>query len=52
MARANSQQGYREDDHIPQSELLPRGDHASLTIYGFIQFVGWSMIDIIPSGKR
>jgi len=37
---------------IPQSELLPRGDHASLTICGFIQSVGWSMIDIIPSGKR
>jgi hypothetical protein len=37
---------------IPQSELLPRGDHASLTICGFIASVGWSMIDIIPSGKR
>ena len=37
---------------IPQGELLLHGDHASLTICGFIQSVGWSMIDIIPSGKR
>jgi hypothetical protein len=37
---------------IPQSELLPHGDHASLTICGFIRFRDWSMIDIIPSGKR
>jgi hypothetical protein len=37
---------------IPQSELLPRGDHASLTICGFIRFRDWSMIDIIRSGKR
>jgi hypothetical protein len=37
---------------IPQSELLPRGDHASLTICGFIRFRDWSMIDIITSGKR
>jgi len=37
---------------IPQSELLLHGDHASLTICGFIRFRGWSMIDIIQSGKR
>jgi hypothetical protein len=37
---------------IPQSELLLHGDHASLTICGFIRLPGWSMIDIIPSGKR
>jgi hypothetical protein len=37
---------------IPQSELLPRGDHAALTICDFIQSVRWSMIDIIQSGKR
>lgn len=37
---------------IPQSELLLHGDHAALTICGFIQSVGWSMIDIIQSGKR
>lgn len=36
---------------IPQSELLPRGDHAALTICGFIRVRLWSMIDIIPSGK-
>ena len=37
---------------IPQSELLPRGDHAALTICGFIRIRAWSLIDIIPSGKR
>jgi hypothetical protein len=37
---------------IPQSELLPHGDHAALTICGFIHILGWSMIDIIQSGKR
>jgi hypothetical protein len=37
---------------IPQSELLLHGDHASLTICGFIRPFDWSMIDIIPSGKR
>lgn len=37
---------------IPQSELLLHGDHASLTICGFIRIRGWSMIDIIQSGKR
>lgn len=37
---------------IPQSELLRRGDHASLTICGFIHSLGWSMIDIIQGGKR
>ncbi|RXH22907.1 hypothetical protein XH99_34070 [Bradyrhizobium nanningense] len=37
---------------IPQSELLHHCDHASLTICGFIALRGWSMIDIIPSGKR
>lgn len=37
---------------IPQSELLLHGDHASLTICGFIAIRDWSMIDIIPSGKR
>jgi hypothetical protein len=37
---------------IPQSELRPHGDHASLTICGFIRPFDWSMIDIIPSGKR
>jgi hypothetical protein len=37
---------------IPQSELLLHGDHASLTICGFIAFRDGSMIDIIPSGKR
>jgi hypothetical protein len=37
---------------IPQSELLPHGDHASLTICGFIHSLDWSMIDIIQSGKR
>jgi hypothetical protein len=38
---------------IPQGgELLPHGDHAALTICGFIRVCGWSMIDIIPSGKR
>jgi hypothetical protein len=47
----------RADNHpgritIPQSELLRRGDHASLTICGFIRFRDWSMIDIISSGKR
>jgi hypothetical protein len=37
---------------IPQSELLLHGDHASLTICGFIRPCGWSMIDIIQRGKR
>jgi hypothetical protein len=37
---------------IPQSELLRRGDHAFLTICGFIIFRDGSMIDIISSGKR
>lgn len=37
---------------IPQSELLLHGDRTALTICGFIQSLGWSMIDIIPSGKR
>jgi hypothetical protein len=37
---------------IPQSELLLHGDHASLRICDFIQPFDWSMIDIIPSGKR
>jgi hypothetical protein len=37
---------------IPQSELLPHGRHASLTICGFIRIRHWSMIDIIQSGKR
>ncbi|WP_156917729.1 hypothetical protein [Bradyrhizobium sp. Cp5.3] len=37
---------------IPQSELLPRGDHASLTICGFIQLAAWSMIHIMQRGKR
>jgi hypothetical protein len=37
---------------IQQSELLLHGDHASLTICGFIRPFDWSMIDIIPSGKR
>jgi hypothetical protein len=37
---------------IPQSELPLHGDHASLTICGFIQPFDGSMIDIIPSGKR
>ncbi|WP_157461067.1 MULTISPECIES: hypothetical protein [Bradyrhizobium] len=37
---------------IPQRELLPRGDHAALTICGFIAVRDWSMIDIMPSGKR
>ncbi|GMO12037.1 MULTISPECIES: hypothetical protein [Bradyrhizobium] len=37
---------------IPQSELLLHGDHAALTICGFIALRDWSMIDIIPSGKR
>jgi hypothetical protein len=37
---------------IPQSELLLHGDHASLTICGFIRRCGWSMIDIIQRGKR
>ncbi len=37
---------------IPQSELLLHGDHAALTICGFIRILHWSMIDIIPSGKR
>jgi len=37
---------------IPQSELLLHGDHASLTICGFIRILDWSMIDIIQSGKR
>jgi hypothetical protein len=37
---------------IPQGELLLHGDHGFLTIYGFIASRGWSMIDIIPSGKR
>jgi hypothetical protein len=37
---------------IPQSELLLHGGHASLTICGFIRIRGWSMIDIIQSGKR
>jgi hypothetical protein len=37
---------------IPQSELLLHGDHASLTICGFIHIRDWSMIDIIPSGKH
>jgi len=39
-------------DHIPQSELLLRGNHAPLTICGFIASCDGSMIDIIPSGKR
>jgi len=37
---------------IPQSGLLLHGGHASLTICGFIQLSGWSMIDIIQRGKR
>jgi hypothetical protein len=37
---------------IPQSELLLHGDHASLTICGFIRLCDGSMIDIIQSGKR
>ncbi|MGY3547744.1 acyl-CoA dehydrogenase [Bradyrhizobium sp. USDA 4472] len=37
---------------IPQSELLLQGDHASLTICGFIAARDGSMIDIISSGKR
>jgi hypothetical protein len=37
---------------IPHSELLTHGDHAALTICGFIRARRWSMIDIIPSGKR
>ncbi|SPP98897.1 protein of unknown function [Bradyrhizobium vignae] len=37
---------------IPQGELLPRHGHAALTICGFIGVRLWSMIDIIPSGKR
>ncbi|MFK4512367.1 hypothetical protein IQ17_02407 [Bradyrhizobium daqingense] len=37
---------------IPQSELLLHGDHAGLTICGFIRVRRWRMIDIIPSGKR
>jgi hypothetical protein len=37
---------------IPQSELLLHGDHASLTICGFIGPRRWSMIDIIQRGKR
>lgn len=37
---------------IPQSELLRHGDHASLTICGFIHSLDWSMIDIIQGGKR
>lgn len=37
---------------IPQSELLLHGDHASLTICAFMAIGDWSMIDIIPSGKR
>jgi hypothetical protein len=37
---------------IPQSELLLHGDHASLTICGFIASRDGSMIDIISSGKR
>jgi hypothetical protein len=37
---------------IPQSELVRRGDHASLPICGFIHSLGRSMIDIIQSGKR
>lgn len=37
---------------IPQSELLLQGDHASLTICGFIRLCEWSMIDIIQRGKR
>lgn len=37
---------------IPQGELVTRGDHAALTICGFIRIRVWSMIDIIPSGKR
>ncbi|MHC4052333.1 hypothetical protein [Bradyrhizobium sp. 25ACV] len=48
--------GFREQPAgaitIPQSELLLHGDHASLTICGFIATRDWSMIDIIPSGKR
>jgi hypothetical protein len=32
--------------------LLLRGDHASLTICGFIRIRRRSMIDIISSGKR
>jgi hypothetical protein len=32
--------------------LLLHGDHASLTICGFIGIRGWSMIDIIQRGKR
>jgi hypothetical protein len=36
---------------VPQSELLLRGDHAALTICGFIAIRAWSMIDIIERGK-
>ncbi|MHC2624572.1 hypothetical protein ACVIW2_006604 [Bradyrhizobium huanghuaihaiense] len=53
MGRADNQP--RTDGQsitIPQSELLHHGDHASLTICGFIALPGWSMIDIIQSGKR
>lgn len=48
-AYANNQ---TERSTIPQSELLRHGDHASLTICGFIALRDWSMIDIIRSGKR
>jgi hypothetical protein len=41
-----------QDDHNSAERIAPRGDHASLTICGFIRFRDWSMIDIIPSGKR
>jgi len=37
---------------IPQGELVPRGDHAALTICGFIRIRCWSMIDITRTGKR
>ncbi|KGT78254.1 hypothetical protein MA20_19260 [Bradyrhizobium japonicum] len=49
IRRADNQPGAVT---IPQSELLLHGDHASLTICGFIRLCDWSMIDIISSGKR
>jgi hypothetical protein len=53
ISRANSQRERRESSiTIPQSELLLHGNHASLTICGFIHSRRWSMIDIIQSGKR
>lgn len=54
MYRAGEQPARAQGSSItiPQSELPRHGDHASLTICGFIRLRDGSMIDIIQSGKH